>query len=266
MKRANTIVRSGGIALLLPLLTMMPLAFAQAPGAPGPPQPEFEAVSIHLVEAHSLEDLTHGRGLFSMSTFPTNLFTLNNAPLTFLIQMGYDVDSQDHIAGMPSWMDSQQYSISAKVEGNRQLTLEEMRPMLLRLLAQRFHFTAHHETRVVSGFAMVVAKGGLRIQPDKDDGKPFAQILPNRVDIAHMDAKHIAGVLAHRAGQTVVDQTGLTGTYDFKLSFAPLEDANSSLPNFFTAVQEQLGLKLESQKVPVDFLVIDHVEKIPTEN
>jgi uncharacterized protein (TIGR03435 family) len=81
-----------------------------------------------------------------------------------------------------------------------------------------------------------------------------------------MDAEHIAGILAHRAGQPVVDKTGLTGTYDFTLSYAPANEPNSSLADFFTALQEQLGLKLESQKVPVNFLVIDHVDKIPTEN
>ena len=91
--------------------------------------------------------------------------------------------------------------------------------------------------------------------------KPFARLLANRMDVAGMDMEHIAGVLAHRAGQPVVNKTGLTGNYDFKLSYAAANDANPSLPDFFTALQEQLGLKLESQKVPVDFLVIDHFDK-----
>jgi uncharacterized protein (TIGR03435 family) len=64
----------------------------------------------------------------------------------------------------------------------------------------------------------------------------------------------------------VVDRTGLTGTYDFTLSYAPANDPNSSLPDFFTALQEQLGLKLQPQKIPVDFLVIDHTDRVPTEN
>ena len=81
-----------------------------------------------------------------------------------------------------------------------------------------------------------------------------------------MDTAHFAGVLAHRADQPVVDKTGLTGVYDFKLSYAPANDPSSSLPDFFTALKEQLGLKLESQKVPVEFLVIDQVDKILAEN
>lgn len=231
-----------------------------------PPQPEFEAVSIHLVDPHTADDLQRGVGLFSMSSFPTNLFTLKNAPLGFLIQFAYNIDSQDHISAAPGWMDSQEYDVSAKVEGDRQLTLEQMRPMLQRMLEQRFHFAAHHETKLTSGFALIVAKGGPKLQPSKDDSKPFAQMLPNRMDVAHLKAENIAGVLAHRAGQPVVDKTGLTGTYDFKLTYAPANDTNSSLPDFFTALREQLGLKLQPEKVPVDFLVINHVDRVPTEN
>ena len=252
------------------LLTLVfALGFAKAyaqTGLPTSPPAEFEVASIRMVDPHTAEDLQRGIGLFSVSSFPTNLFTIKNAPLAFLVQFAYDVDSQDHISAESGWMDSQEYDISAKVEGDQQLTLAQMRPMLQRLLEQRFHFAAHHETKVVSGFALIVAKGGPKLQPSKDDSKPSAQMLPNRMDAAHMDAEHIAGVLAHRAGQPVVDKTGLTGTYDFTLSYAPANDANSSLPDFFTALQEQLGLKLQPEKIPVDFLVIDRVDKVPTKN
>ena len=251
----------------LPLILAAALSCFQAAAQTAPsPQPEFEAVSIHMVDPHTADDLVRGVGLFSMSSFPANLFTIRNAPLAFLIQFAYNVDGQDHISAMPDWMESQEYDVSAKVEGDQQLTLAQMRPMLQRLLEQRFHFVAHRETKMTSGFALIVAKGGPKLQPSKDDSKPSAQMLPNRMDATHMDAEHIAGVLAHRAGQPVVDKTGLTGTYDFTLSYAPANDANSSLPDFFTALQEQLGLKLQPQKIPVDFLVIDHADRVPTEN
>lgn len=252
-------------AIVLALFVAMPFAFAQGAAVPATAsQAEFEAVSIHMVDAHTVEDSS--RGLFSTSSFPTNHFTMRNAPLGFLIQFAYNIDSQDHISATPGWMDSQEYDVFAKVEGEQELTLEQMRPMLRRLLEERFHFAAHHETKMVSGFALIVVKGGARLQPSQDDSKPFAQLLSNRLDVRHMDAEHIAVVLAHRTGQPVVNKTGLTGSYDFKLSHAPANDSNSSLPDFFTALQEQLGLKLESQKVPVDFLVIDHIERVPTQN
>jgi uncharacterized protein (TIGR03435 family) len=81
-----------------------------------------------------------------------------------------------------------------------------------------------------------------------------------------MDMAHFVPILSHPVGYPVVDKTGITGNYDIKLSYAPANDPNSNLPDLFTALQEQLGLKLESQKVPVEILVIDHVDRIPTEN
>jgi len=241
----------------------MPFVFAQGAATSAVAlQPEFEAVSIHMVDPHTAEDPSRS----SMSSFPTNLFTMTSAPLTFLIQFAYKIDRQEYISAMPGWMESQEYDVSAKVEGDQQLTLEQMRPMLQRLLEQRFHLVFHRETRTTSGFELIVAKGGPNLQLSKANSKPSAQMLLNHLDATHMDTGHFAGVLAHRAGQPVVDKTGLTGIYDFTLSYSPANDPNSSLPDFFTALQEQLGLKLESHKVPVEFLVIDHVDRIPTEN
>jgi uncharacterized protein (TIGR03435 family) len=257
-RRVKTILLLG-TALVLAPVPAGPQTTAQAP-------PEFEAVSIHMVDPHTADDLVHGIGLCSMSSFPTNLFTIKNAPLAFLIQFAYHVDSQDDISAMPGWMESQEYDVSAKVEGDRQLTLEQMRPMLQRLLEQRFHFAAHHETKMISGFALIVAKGSPKLQSSNPDSKPSAQMLPNRLDATHMDLEHFAGVLAHRAGQPVLDKTGLTGIYDYKLSYAPANDTNSGLPDFFTALQEQLGLKLVPEKIAVDMLVVDHADKAPTEN
>jgi uncharacterized protein (TIGR03435 family) len=241
---------------------LLTLAASVAPAQ----SPAFEAASIHLVDPHTAADLQRGIGQLSMSPFPTNLFTLHNAPLSFLIQITYAVDTQDNISGMPGWMESQEYDISAKVEGDQQLTLEQMRPILQQLLAQRFHLVVHRESKLVSGFALVVAKGGTKLQPSKGDRKPWAQILPNRLDCWNMDLAHFVTMLARPAGQPVIDKTGLTGSYDFKLSYAPTNDPDSSLPSFFTAVQDQLGLRLEPQKVPVETLVIDHVDRTPTEN
>ena len=247
MKPAGSIRRSIYSTTLLVFFAVARFVFGQSAAAPTTAsQPEFEAVSIHMVDPGTAENPSRS----SMSSFPTNLFTMKSTPLTFLIQFAYNIDRQEYISAMPGWMESQEYDVSAKVEGDQQLTLEQMRPMLRRLLEQRFHLVFHRETKSVSGFALIVVKGGPRLQPSKDDGKPSAQMLSNRLDATHMDTAHFAGVLAHRAGQPVVDKTGLTGTYDFKVSYAPANDANSNLPDFFTALQEQLGLKLQIAKVP----------------
>jgi len=236
--------------------------FAQSAATSAAAQPEFEAVSIHMVDSKSAGDPLRS----SMSSFPTNLFTMKSTPLTFLIQFAYKVESQDYISSIPGWMESQEYDVTAKVPGERQLTLEQMRPMLQNLLEQRFHLVFHRETKMVPGFDLIVAKSGPKLQPSEGDRKPSVRLLSNRMDVKHMDTEHIAGVLSHRAGQPVVDKTGLIGIYDFTLSYAPANDPNSDLPDFFTALQEQLGLKLEPAKVPVDYLVIDHVDRVPTEN
>jgi uncharacterized protein (TIGR03435 family) len=254
-------------AALLAVFGSMPCCFAQSAATPAAAvRPEFEAASIHMVDPHAPHDLRRGIGVSSESSYPTNLYFLKYAPLTWLIQSAYKVDLQDYIAAMPGWMESQEYDISAKVEGDQQLTLEQMRPMLQRLLEDRFHLLCHREVRMVSGFELVVAKGGAKLQASKDESKLSAQMLRNRMDATRMGMQQFAGLLARHAGQPVVDKTGLTGVYDIRLSYAPDNDSTSSLPDFFTALQEQLGLKLESKKVPVEFLVIDHVDKIPTEN
>jgi uncharacterized protein (TIGR03435 family) len=242
-------------------------SYAQTSAAP-PAPPAFEVASIRMVDSspHTVEDLQKGIGLFSMSSFPTNLFTVKNATLSLLIQIAYSIDTQHQISGQPGWMESQDYDISAKVEGDQQLTLGQIRPILQRLLEQRFHLQTHRETTLAAGYALVVAKGGAKLNPSKEGRKSHFQLVPDGLQAMHSTAKDLTGVLALAIHQPVVDKTGLTGVYDINLSYAPMNDANSTLPSIFTALQEQLGLKLEPQKVPVETLVIDHADKIPTEN
>ena len=199
------------------------------------------------------------------SSFPTNRFYAHGMPLSQLIGLAYGVDGKN-ITGEPNWFDSQHYDVDAKVEGDQQLTYKEMQPLLQHLLAERLHLIVHQSTKMTSGYALLVDKGGAKLQTSTEGVQQHAQVLPNGFQVWHMDAKGIASVVSIPAGGPVADKTGLTGTYDAKLSFAEANDPNSNLPSFFTALQEQLGLKLESDKVPVDTLVIDHVDKVPTEN
>jgi uncharacterized protein (TIGR03435 family) len=250
------------IAILLALACG--LGRSQTP-APAAPQFHFEVASIRMVEDHDQEMLARGIQPMSWSRFPTNRFYAHSMPLSALIGMAYEVDGKN-ITGEPNWLDSQHYDVDARVEGDRQLTYEEIKPLLQDLLAQRFHLVVHQSTKMTSGYAMIVGKGGAKLQASSEGVQQHAQVLPNGFQVWHMDAKGIATVVSIPAGGPVADKTGLTGTYDVKLSYAPPNDPSSNLPSFFTALQEQLGLKLESDKVPVEMLVIDHVDKIPTEN
>jgi uncharacterized protein (TIGR03435 family) len=230
-------------------------------------QPQFEVASIRMVEPHSLEDLQRGIGVGSVSPFPTNLFTANYMPLSVIVSIAFKIDS-NRIIDKPDWLDSQLWQISAKVDGDAMLTAEQMRPLLQELLRQRFHFAFHRESRSEPGYDLVVAKGGPRLQASKDGDKSFFYILPNGIEGHASPMSTLAAALERPSGRPVMDHTGLAGKYDVKLRYAPANnpDGKSDLPDLFTALQEQLGLKLEPQKVPVDFLVIDHVDKVPTEN
>jgi len=171
--------------------------------------------------------------------------------------------------------------------------------MLQALLVDRFKLTLHRETRELPLYSLVVAKNGSKLQeskpgePDKrgfktPDGHPMAQGHFFRMGMGQLDGHSIgtgdiARVLAQQLGRKVVDNTGLTANYDFTLKWTPEEGQGPAFrepeagpgagstpapetgPSIFTALQEQLGLKLESQKGPVEILVIDHVEK-PSEN
>jgi bla regulator protein blaR1 len=175
--------------------------------------------------------------------------------------------------------------------------------MMQALLADRFHLTLHREKRDLPVFALVVAKGGPKLHeakpgdtyanglqgPDGGSGAGLMRMGMGELICQGVPVENLARVLSDRLGHHVVDKTGLTGKYDFTLKWAPGEGespmfrgaggpgpgagpggpqpapADASAPSLYTALQEQLGLKLDSQKAPVEVLVIDHAEK-PTAN
>jgi uncharacterized protein (TIGR03435 family) len=253
---------------LLPAIALFTIpSQSQISPAAAPPTPQtFEVASIRMVSPHSADDLVKGIGAFSVCTYPTNRFFVHYAPLRIIISMAFD-DNSGHVSG-PDWLDSQLYSIDANVDGDKQLSREEMKPLLQSLLQQRFHLVAHHETKMASGFALIVAKGSPKLHASKEGTESHFYILPNGIDMRHAGMATLAGALASQgaAGGPVIDKTGIQGEYDITLHYATVAHPDPNLPDIFTALQEQLGLKLVPQKVPVDFLVIDHADKIPTEN
>jgi uncharacterized protein (TIGR03435 family) len=227
------------------------------------PAPSFEVAVVRLGDPNPPP---FGPNDEPLSRFPNNRYYARNLSLEYTIASAFGID-QRYIDGAPSWLDTQNYFIDAKVDGGRQLTKEQMEPLLQNLLAQRLGLKAHRESRLVAGYEIVVAKGGPKLQPTKDE-KSWGQILPDGLSGSKESSADIALFLSYAIRQPIVDHTGLTGSYDIKLSYAPLNDPNatSNNPDIFTAIQEQLGLKLVPAKVPVDYLIIDHVDRIPSEN
>jgi uncharacterized protein (TIGR03435 family) len=146
------------------------------------------------------------------------------------------------------------------------LTQERLKPMLRSMLAERFGLIVHRETTTVSGYALVTAKGGAKLQVSDASLGGQSAVLRGRIVGHGVDMHLLASMLGRPLGVPVADGTRIKGAYDIDLKFAPDDSLDSSLPSIFTAIREQLGLQLESQKVPLEMLVIDRCRRVPTEN
>lgn len=196
-------------------------------------------------------------------------FTATHVTLALLIQLAYDVD-KSQITNKPDWLESNSYDVAAKPEGGIRLTREELRPRLQDLLQQRFHLVVHTETRFRQGYALVIAKGGPHLVPAKGDH--FAgfriDVSPGQMRGANWSMAQLAKYLTPAAGFPVVDQTGITGSYDIGFSYQPEldSDTDNSRPSLTAALKQATGLLLKPQKVPAATIVIDSVDKVPTAN
>jgi uncharacterized protein (TIGR03435 family) len=234
--------------LLLPLL-----AGLLAAQSPAPPE-KFEVASIKLIPAD------RARCCFSMSPLG-GTFAARNISMSVLVEMAYGVDDTQ-ISGMDRLGD-ELYDVSAKPENGVVLTQTRLQPMLRALLAERFTLVTHRETKDIAGYALTTAKGGPKLKPG-DAAAGQTMILPGRLVAPNITIDGVISLLAHPLGKPVVDKTNLPGSFKIDLKFAAIGDTTQ--PSIFTAVEEQLGLKLESQKIPFEVLVIDHCGHIPTEN
>jgi len=210
--------------------------------------------------------------------------------LTFksLLATAYGVEN--FMISGPAWLDSERCVIEATIRPGA--TKAQVNQMLQNLLLDRFKTTLHRETRTGPVYDLTVVKKGPKLRefvenaPAPADGTlsttekdGFIRIRPGPLPVAWGDG-HIRGggqtvselvnYLSSELKAPVVDKTGLTGRYDYNLEFSRAPSATDNLadsaPDFITAVRDQLGLKLESKKAPIDLLVIDHIEKTPTAN
>jgi uncharacterized protein (TIGR03435 family) len=201
-----------------------------------------------------------------------------------LIERAYGVRSDFHqLVGAPAWVDDAKYDIVAKADELEDISklspdqedayIKRQNQRVQSLLADRFQLKFHSEVRQLPVFALVVAKGGPKLQAAKaGQASGFYAGHPGRLNCAGVSMSELADDLPEDGvSRVVLDKTGLTGRYDFKLRWTPDDTpADAAAPDsgegsIFTALQEQVGLKLEPQKGPVEVLVIDHIER-PSEN
>jgi uncharacterized protein (TIGR03435 family) len=238
------------------ILTATPIAAAAQT-----PSPAFEVATIHLSPPNADPNTGHwsypGIGRFSAS----------HVSLVTLIKLAYDINASQ-IANQPGWLDSNLYDIDAKPEAGISLTREELKPRLQNLLRERFHLISHTETRSASGYALVVAEGGPHLTPTTGAHFPGSRtnISSGQMRGSNWSMTQFATYLTPAAGFPVVDETRLSGSYDISFAFNPKPDRDSDLPSLNEALKQATGLLLKTRKVPVETLVIDSIDKIPTPN
>ena len=227
--------------------------------------PQFEVASIKPIGAAS--------DGYSSSGIKTGHGRLDavNVTLKRCIMGAYGIGPHE-LSGGPDWINSDRFLIAAKadqpIDDDGALMV-----MLQNLLVERFKLVIHRETRTMQAFVLEVGKNGPELE--KAEGGPAETHTSSgkgnvSIDARNMDLPAFAQRLAREMELPVVNQTGLPGIYNFKLRWTPetskgLTDGTAEWPSIFTAIQEQLGLRLHAQKAPVEVLVIDHVEK-PSEN
>ncbi len=223
--------------------------------------PAFDAASIHPSE---------GTARSEIQTSPGSV-TIRNQNLLFLVQWAYDTPPFQ-ING-PDWLKDTRYDVIAKSDGGGDDG--QLRLMLQKLLADRFGLKAHTEQKEMQIYALTLAKGGPKFQESTDEGPPvFDQksVRPGVLTAHRVTMKALAAEISNPLNRPVIDETGLKGRYEIRIdATAYLQQGGGEgqidvMSVLFNALQQQLGVKLESKKENVDILVIDHVEKTPTEN
>ena len=256
----------------LPFLLLLSLAAAPGLAQTAAPQLAYDVITIKPNTSGTDDTSTS----MEMSSFQAS-----NVPIKRLLIRAYGV-RQELISGLPDWADSARFDVSAKVvdpdvTALKKLTPDQRREFIVAMLRDRFHLKAHFETKTLPVYELTVTKDGPKFHAsaagegtsmgtDSNGGR--TELKATAISMTDM-----AGLLTKQADRTVLDRSGLAGKYDLQLKWtedrpsgaADNGSAPEDIPGLFTALQEQLGLKLTPSRGPVPTLVIDHIDR-PTEN
>jgi len=243
-------------------------------------QPQFEVATVKLSPPVPL-----GTPLpINLGSVNNGTATLTNVTLSEWLQFAYGLVSETQVAG-PDWIKSRDVRFDIVAKTGPGVSRDDAKLMMQNLLTERLKLSMHHEPREMQFLALVVAKNGPKLAPAKTDTPP-AQIpaqLPGRLLHPTMSMAILASLLSRFERQIVIDMTGLSGPFSIDLQWTPDalrnrvsqdgapplvngQTVNLDGPSLPTALQEQVGLHLESRRGPVDVLVVDHAEKVPVEN
>ena len=259
-------------ALVLSAAGIMAQSPAPVPQVPAVAHPTFDAFDAATIRPANTD--TKGRYLIMQGThrFVGKYYTLD-----LLIAAAYDLNPHE-ISGGPGWAGSDHFDILAITPGDVRPTHDEQMKMLRNLLSDRFKLTFHREQRIFSIYQLELASGGIKLKPSTaaadDPPALISTVYPQRIVLPARNATmgdFTSMMQRAMLDRPVVDRTGLTGRYDFDLEWAPDETqfggeipaapADTPLPPLFVAIQEQLGLRLEATRGPVQGLIVDKAER-----
>jgi uncharacterized protein (TIGR03435 family) len=238
--------------------TIAPLFLIAASAALGQ-TPAFDVASVKATVNGEVNGEGRPRG--SINATP-GYFAGQNSTLSQYIQWAYNVPPYQ-ISG-PAWLDDDRFDISARAAGPA--AREDLRLMLQALLAERFKLAIRRDRKELPGYALVVAKGGPKLHESTTEGEPMMK--PNRAIMTteRMPMAQFAQILMQPVGSPVADMTGLTGRYDFTIDISkyvtPSSNPEEMKAGMLECLRQELGLTLEPRKLPLEILVVDHVEKI----
>ncbi len=237
---------------------------------PATAQPGFDVATVKLSPPPpgdriliNLGNIVHGR------------LTLANATVADCVKFAYGLAADAQLAG-PEWIFTGAVRLDVVAQAPPETSREQMLVMLQGLLADRLRLVTHREPREMSYLALVAAKGGPKLEPaDAPAAGATAPSIAGRIDSPRMPMATLARLLSRFERQTVLDMTGLSGFYQVKLEWSVENLAAAAKneagdipagPSLYTAIQKQLGLRLEARKGPVDVLVVDSASRVPAEN
>jgi len=244
---------------------------------PANPRPKFDAFEVATIKPVAPDT----KPVRFITMQGDNRFVVKGYTLKGLIAAAYDL-SPRVISGGPDWLESNHYDIVAVTPGNVRPVRDEQMQMLRALLTDRFKLAFHREKKEFSIFVLGPAKSGPKLKessaPADDPPQLISTVYPQRIALPARNATMAAfASLLQRAilDRPVVDKTGLSGRYDFDLEWAPdtsqfggdvaPASSDAASPPFFSAIQQELGLKLDPTKGPVDALIIDKAD-LPSAN
>jgi uncharacterized protein (TIGR03435 family) len=248
--------------------------------APPPPPKLMAADADPSFDVATIKPNNSGLGSMQRLTINGRDFKTVNSSLADLIKFAYDVQIKQ-IVGAPDWIDKDRYDVAGTPDHEGAPSVDQLRVMVRKLLAERFQLKFHHETRELPAFVLSVGKDGSKLKPTQLSGPlPGIGMRPGKsgpeLTVVNGTIKDFTGFLQMMVlDRTVVDHTSLTGKYDISVPFTPDDslfnghpppfpkpsDGVEPAPGLFEAIQQQLGLKLTPEKTQVDVLAIDHVEK-----